>query len=58
MSNAYLLSLHLPLLNIWSPGSLPSYASQVIFARRTFIEGSTAELSADGPLRPPYVVYC
>ena len=36
----------------------PGYASQVVFANGTFIEGSTAELSADGPLRPPYVVYC
>jgi cystathionine beta-lyase family protein involved in aluminum resistance len=30
----------------------------VLFANGTFIDGSTAELSADGPLRPPYVVYC
>ena len=40
------------------PAATPGYASQVIFANGTFIEGSTAELSADGPLRPPYVVYC
>jgi len=24
----------------------------------TFIDGSTAELSADGPLRPPYIAFC
>lgn len=40
------------------PAATPGYASEVIFANGTFIEGSTAELSADGPLRPPYVVYC
>jgi cystathionine beta-lyase family protein involved in aluminum resistance len=34
------------------------YGDEVIFADGTFIDGSTAELSADGPLRPPYVVYC
>ncbi len=40
------------------PAATPGYASEVIFANGTFIEGSTAELSADGPLRPPFVVYC
>jgi cystathionine beta-lyase family protein involved in aluminum resistance len=40
------------------PAATPGYASEVIFANGTFVEGSTAELSADGPLRPPYVVYC
>jgi Methionine gamma-lyase len=30
---------------------------QVIFADGTFMEGSTLELSADGPLREPYAVY-
>jgi cystathionine beta-lyase family protein involved in aluminum resistance len=34
------------------------YGDEVIFADGTFIDGSTAELSADGPLRAPYVVYC
>jgi hypothetical protein len=36
----------------------PGYGDEVIFADGTFIDGSTAELSADGPLRDPYVVYC
>lgn len=36
----------------------PGYGDEVIFADGTFIDGSTAELSADGPIRPPYVVYC
>lgn len=40
------------------PAATPGYASDIIFANGTFIEGSTGELSADGPLRPPYVVYC
>jgi cystathionine beta-lyase family protein involved in aluminum resistance len=40
------------------PGVTPGYGDPVIFADGTFIDGSTAELSADGPLRPPYVVYC
>lgn len=31
---------------------------QVIFADGTFIDGSTSELSCDGPLREPYAVYC
>ena len=36
----------------------PGYGDEVIFADGTFIDGSTAELSADGPIRPPFVVYC
>lgn len=40
------------------PGITPGYGDEVIFADGTFIDGSTAELSADGPIREPYVVYC
>ncbi|HEY9802321.1 MAG TPA: methionine gamma-lyase family protein [Leptolyngbyaceae cyanobacterium] len=40
------------------PDSMPGYESQVVMAGGTFIEGSTLEFSADGPLREPYVVYC
>ncbi|GMN65230.1 hypothetical protein TIFTF001_034299 [Ficus carica] len=40
------------------PGTTPGYASEVIFADGTFIDGSTSELSCDGPLRDPYAVYC
>ena len=36
----------------------PGYEDEVIFGDGTFIDGSTAELSADGPLRPPHIVYC
>jgi cystathionine gamma-lyase len=39
------------------PDSIPGYADDVVMAGGTFIEGSTLELSADGPLRPPYNVY-
>ncbi|NDJ24851.1 aluminum resistance family protein [Nostoc sp. B(2019)] len=40
------------------PDEMPGYESQVVMAGGTFIEGSTLEFSADGPLREPYVVYC
>ena len=39
-------------------GVTAGYGDEVIFADGTFIDGSTAEVSADGPMRPPYVVYC
>ncbi|GAB2284562.1 hypothetical protein Dimus_019017 [Dionaea muscipula] len=40
------------------PGATPGYASEVIFADGTFIDGSTSELSCDGPLREPFAVFC
>ncbi|PMB47537.1 aluminum resistance family protein [Fischerella thermalis CCMEE 5201] len=40
------------------PDQMPGYESKVVMAGGTFIEGSTLEFSADGPLREPYVVYC
>ena len=36
------------------PAAMPGYPDPVVMAGGTFIEGSTIELSADGPLRPPY----
>ncbi|KAJ4980694.1 hypothetical protein NE237_031531 [Protea cynaroides] len=39
-------------------GSTPGYASEVVFADGTFIDGSTSELSCDGPLREPFTVFC
>ncbi|XP_022876500.1 uncharacterized protein LOC111394755 isoform X3 [Olea europaea var. sylvestris] len=39
-------------------GATPGYASEVIFADGTFIDGSTSELSCDGPLREPFAVFC
>lgn len=40
------------------PGEMPGYENQLVMAGGTFIDGSTSELSADGPLREPYVVFC
>ena len=39
------------------PEYVPGYEDKIIMAGGTFIEGSTIELSADGPIRPPYAVY-
>ena len=39
------------------PGDMPGYDSKVIMAAGAFVQGSTMELSADGPIRPPYAVY-
>ncbi len=39
------------------PDGVPGYDDKLIMAGGTFIEGSTIELSADGPVRPPYAVY-
>lgn len=39
------------------PEFIPGYEDKVIMAGGTFIEGSTIELSADGPMRAPYVAY-
>jgi cystathionine beta-lyase family protein involved in aluminum resistance len=40
------------------PAGMPGYESQLVMAGGTFIDGSTSEFSADGPLREPYVVFC
>ncbi|NJN31536.1 MAG: methionine gamma-lyase family protein [Synechococcales cyanobacterium RM1_1_8] len=40
------------------PAPQPGYDSQLVMAGGTFIDGSTSEFSADGPLREPYVVFC
>jgi cystathionine beta-lyase family protein involved in aluminum resistance len=39
-------------------GCTPGYEDPVIFADGTFIDGSTSEMSADGPIRAPYTVFC
>ncbi|MDR3295715.1 MAG: methionine gamma-lyase family protein [Clostridiales Family XIII bacterium] len=39
------------------PWDMPGYADPVIMAAGAFVQGSSIELSADGPLRPPYNVY-
>lgn len=40
------------------PAPMPGYESQLVMAGGTFIDGSTSEFSADGPLRKPYIVFC
>lgn len=40
------------------PAQMPGYESDLVMAGGTFIDGSTSEFSADGPLREPYVVFC
>ncbi len=39
------------------PCVMPGYEDEVIMAAGAFIQGSSIELSADGPIRPPYTVY-
>ncbi|MEB3265656.1 MAG: methionine gamma-lyase family protein, partial [Cyanobacteriota bacterium] len=39
------------------PAPMPGYASDLVMAGGTFIDGSTSEFSADGPLRQPWVLY-
>ncbi|MFB4164152.1 aminotransferase class I/II-fold pyridoxal phosphate-dependent enzyme [Alteribacillus sp. JSM 102045] len=39
------------------PSPMPGYKDEVIMAAGAFIQGSSIELSADGPLRPPYTAY-
>lgn len=39
------------------PWAMPGYDSDVIMAVGAFVQGSSIELSADGPIKPPYAVY-
>ena len=39
------------------PAYMPGYEDDVIMAAGTFIQGASIELTADGPIRPPYVAY-
>ena len=39
------------------PWDMPGYDSKVIMAAGAFVSGSSIELSADGPIKPPYAVY-
>lgn len=39
------------------PAHMPGYEDDVIMAAGTFIQGASLELTADGPLRPPYILY-
>ena len=40
------------------PAEMHGYESELVMAGGTFIDGSTSEFSADGPLREPYTVFC
>lgn len=39
------------------PWDMPGYSDKVIMAAGTFVSGASIELSADGPVKPPYIVY-
>lgn len=39
------------------PWAMPGYDCEVVMAAGAFVQGSSIELSADGPLKPPYAVY-
>ena len=39
------------------PSDMPGYLDQVIMAAGAFTQGSSIELSCDGPIRPPYIAY-
>lgn len=39
------------------PGAVPGYDIPIVMAGGTFVQGSSIELSADGPMRPPYYVF-
>ncbi|MFG6148827.1 methionine gamma-lyase family protein [Halobacillus sp. B23F22_1] len=39
------------------PSAMPGYESDVIMAAGTFIQGASLELTADGPIRPPYMAF-
>ena len=39
------------------PWAMPGYEAEVIMAAGAFVQGASIELSADGPIRPPYAVY-
>ncbi|MDN4073348.1 aminotransferase class I/II-fold pyridoxal phosphate-dependent enzyme [Fictibacillus terranigra] len=39
------------------PGYMPGYENDVIMAAGTFIQGASIELTADGPIRPPYIAF-
>ncbi|WLV25836.1 methionine gamma-lyase family protein [Aciduricibacillus chroicocephali] len=53
------IQLHSPVNSYFAPvpSAMPGYEDEVIMAAGTFIQGSSIELSADGPLRPPYIAF-
>ena len=43
--------------SIPEPWNMPGYTDKVIMASGSFIQGSSIEISCDGPIRPPYIAY-
>ena len=43
--------------SIPEPWDMPGYTDKVIMAAGAFTQGSSIELSCDGPIRPPYIAY-
>ena len=39
------------------PSDMPGYDNKIIMASASFIQGSSIEISADGPLKKPYVIF-
>ncbi len=39
------------------PWDMPGYSDKIVMAAGTFVQGSSIELSADAPIKPPYIVY-
>lgn len=39
------------------PSDMPGYTDKIIMASGSFIQGSSIEISCDGPIRPPYIAY-
>ena len=39
------------------PWDMPGYEDEVIMAAGCFVQGASIELSADGPVKPPYIAY-
>ncbi len=50
---------HSPINSMFSPipDAISGYEDEIIMAAGSFIEGSSIELSADAPIRPPYIAY-
>ena len=44
-------------LSLPIPAPMPGYAEDIIMASGSFVQGSSIELSCDGPLREPYIAY-
>ena len=43
--------------SIPEPWDMPGYGDKIIMASGSFTQGSSIEISCDGPIRPPYIAY-